>query len=149
MRHTNTYTMNGEGGRKKARCASCLERALLFSGTAILQNHMCCPPVVTSFNFAKTLNLPCHSQESPTRGVAFMFADHQVEMDRVKPSECSRAAYNYIPLPACLPIQPHPCMLMGSLLLPSPSDCWHSVGNAARAVVVTSRRIYGETISTL
>lgn len=47
---TQTYTQWMVKEVAKALCVCCLERALLFSGTAILQNHMRCPPVVTNFN---------------------------------------------------------------------------------------------------
>lgn len=100
---------------------------------------VCCPPVVINLNLLcgtvadlpYTLQLPPHHPASPTGSVAF--ADHQAELRRVKPSTCSQTEQNYRPLPARLPSQPHPRMHRGSLLLPSPSGCWHPVGRAARA----------------
>ncbi len=88
---------------------------------------MYCPHVVINLNLlcgtlavlAKTLQLPSQPPTPPT-GCKF-FADHRVEMGRLKPSTCSLTGYNYRPLPARLPSQPHPRMHRGSLPLPSPS----------------------------
>lgn len=76
---------------------------------------------------------------------ATAFADHQVEMGRFKPSTCSHAGYNYRPLPACLPSQPHPHMHRGSLPLPLPSGCWHPVGRAAWLAVSTCGAFAGRS----
>lgn len=118
------------------------------------KDHMQCPHVVTNVTCTaqwqsglKPFNYLPPVPSTPMGCVAF--ADRQVERDRLKPSTCSHTAYNYRPLPACLPCQPHPCVHMGSLPLTSPSGCWHSTGHAAQATVASYGRSEGEAMCTL